>query len=53
MAANIARLLLTGPETDAAERMLFEQGEQWRELRLDYRYVDADTREDLRRHANG
>ncbi|MGW1087384.1 hypothetical protein ACWD4L_13805 [Streptomyces sp. NPDC002596] len=49
VAANIARLLLTGPETDAAERMLFEQGEQWRELRLDYRYADADTREDLRR----
>ncbi|MFJ8620080.1 transposase [Streptomyces clavifer] len=33
VAANIARLLLTGPGRDAAERMLFEQGEQWRELR--------------------
>ncbi|WP_326613751.1 hypothetical protein OHA57_00100 [Streptomyces anulatus] len=49
VAANIARLLLTGPGRDAAERMLFEQGEQWRELRLDYRYANAATREELRR----
>ncbi|MFI1808388.1 hypothetical protein ACH415_32775 [Streptomyces californicus] len=49
VAANIARLLLTGPGTDASERMLFEQGEPWRELRLDYRYADAATREELRR----
>lgn len=49
VAANIARRLLSGPDAHTAEQMLFKQGEQWEELRMDYRYADADTRADLRR----
>lgn len=49
VAANIARRLLSGPEADNAEQMLFKQREQWEELRLDYRYANPETRADLRR----
>ncbi|MFE7935437.1 hypothetical protein ACFU6S_43275 [Streptomyces sp. NPDC057456] len=49
VAANIARELLTGPQADANERLLQEEGEDWNELYLDTLYADEGRRAHLQR----
>ncbi|BFO23220.1 hypothetical protein SHKM778_96080 (plasmid) [Streptomyces sp. KM77-8] len=49
VAANIARELLTGPQADANERLLQEEGEDWNELYLDTLYADEGRRAYLQR----
>ncbi|WP_141746656.1 hypothetical protein [Streptomyces sp. LUP30] len=47
VAANIARELLTGPQAEANERLLQEEGEDWDDLYLDTLYADEDRQDHL------
>ncbi|MFE1198144.1 hypothetical protein ACFW6E_36295 [Streptomyces olivaceoviridis] len=47
--ANIARDLLTGPQAEANERLLQEEGEDWNELHQDTLHVDGRRLAELRR----
>ncbi|MER5698794.1 hypothetical protein ABT255_17670 [Streptomyces mirabilis] len=47
--ANIARDLLTGPQADANEQLLQEEGEAWNELHQDTLHADEEHRAYLQR----
>ncbi|WP_030720226.1 hypothetical protein [Streptomyces griseus] len=49
VAANFARDMLTGPQADANERMLQEEGEAWELLYQDTLHADEEHRAHLRR----
>lgn len=49
VATNLARELLTGPQADANERLLQEEGEGWNDLYLDTLYADKDRQAHLQR----
>lgn len=49
VATNVARDLLTGPQADANERMLQEEGEAWNELHQDTLHADEGRRAYLQR----
>lgn len=49
VAANIARELLTGPQAEANERLLQEEGEDWNDLYLDILYANEDRQAHLQR----
>ncbi|MEU9211208.1 hypothetical protein AB0D27_25510 [Streptomyces sp. NPDC048415] len=49
VAANIARDRLTGPQAEANERLLYEEGEAWELLHQDTLHADEEHRAHLRR----
>jgi hypothetical protein len=49
VAANIARELLTGPQAEANERLLHQEGEGWNDLYLDTLYANGDRQAHLQR----
>jgi hypothetical protein len=53
VAANFARDLLTGPQAEANERMLQEEGEAWDELHQDTLHADEEHRPYLLRGITG
>jgi hypothetical protein len=49
VAANIARELLTGPQAEANERLLHQEGEDWNDLYLDTLYANGYRQAHLQR----